>query len=257
MLSWSRRRQLMYLSIFSVIVLAILAIIYYVSKPVPTCFDGKQNQDELGVDCGGSCAVACASQITPLTVWWTRVFDAGNGTYDAAALVENQNAKFGTGDIAYVIRLFDKDNVLLAERSGTTFFSPQEKFVIYEAGIDTGVKIPTHAFLYFGNQAVWEKATYQALPLAFGAKDYSNSPQPRLATTLTNTSLNSLHQVAVVAVLSDADGNAVAASQTVVDVLAAGETKNLNFTWPTSFSPEPTVRDVYPKLSSFSTSSPN
>ena len=35
-----------------------------ISKPVPDCFDGIQNQGELGVDCGGPCLETCPSKMT-------------------------------------------------------------------------------------------------------------------------------------------------------------------------------------------------
>jgi len=251
MLSWARKRQIMYLGTILLIVLAILAGLYFYYKPLPTCFDGKKNQDELGVDCGGSCSKACSSQIVPLTTWWTRVFPTTPGNYDVAALVENQNSHFGVGKISYGIRLLDKNNVLLTERTGETFFNPQEKFVIYEANISTGSQVPATAFLYFFNSSPWQRVTFVPPTLTIGTKDYTNSPQPRLSAKVKNETLNLLRGTKFVAILSDENGNAFAASQTVLDTLAGNESKDLNFTWPTTFPTGPAVTDIYPKLNTF------
>lgn len=35
------------------------------AKTCESCFDGIQNQDELGVDCGGTCSASCATQRAP------------------------------------------------------------------------------------------------------------------------------------------------------------------------------------------------
>lgn len=248
MLSWARKRQIMYLGTILLVILVIVAGLYLYYKPLPTCFDGKQNQDELGVDCGGSCSKACSSQIVPLTTWWTRVFPTTPGNYDVAALVENQNSHFGVERIKYGIRLLDKNNVLLAERTGETFFNPQEKFVIYESNIVTGQQVPDKAFLYFYDSAPWQRVTFIPPTLTIGTKDYINSPQPRLSAKVKNETLKLLRGTKFVAVLSDENGNAFAASQTVLDILAGNETGELNFTWPTPFSSSVAVKDIYPKL---------
>ena len=248
MLSWARKRQIMYLGTILLIVVAIIAGLYFYYKPLPTCFDGKQNQDELAVDCGGICSKACPSQTVPITIWWTRVFPTTAGQVDVAALVENQNSHFGVTKINYIVRLYDKFNVLLTERTGETFFNPQEKFVIYEPNIDIGAQVPDKAFVYFDNSAVWQRMTFVPPALSIGTKDYTNTPQPRLSAKVTNNTLNLLRGTKFVAILSDENGNAFAASQTMLDTLSGNETSDLNFTWPTSFVTEPSVKDIYIKL---------
>ena len=48
--------------------------IYQSTRPVLTCFDKIQNQDEEGVDCGGKCQILCrADSIKPI-VYWQRFF---------------------------------------------------------------------------------------------------------------------------------------------------------------------------------------
>lgn len=253
-MSWSRARQLKFIFTFLLILAVIFSGLYFVYRPQPTCSDNKQNGTELGVDCGGTCSKACVNQLvvpTP-TIWWKRVFSSGApGKYDVAALVENQNAHFGTGRIAYIFRLYDKNDVLLAEKAGATFFNPQEKFVIYEPNVDTGAREPVKTFLYFDNKAVWQRVKFVPPALSIGAKTYAGSPKPALSAKATNESLELLRGTKFVAVLSDGDGNALAASQTVLDTLAPNETKVLNFTWLTPFTAEPAVKDIFPKLNLF------
>lgn len=250
-MSWARRRQIMYLTVIFGIIALITGSIYLIKKPVPSCSDGKMNQDELGVDCGGSCTKACSSQLVPLTIWWSRVFPVNKGIYDVAFLVENQNIRFGVQKIGYTIVVFDKFNVKIAEREGETFFNSREKFVIYEPNIDTKEQIADRAFLAFGDKAVWQKIKVTPPTISIGTKNYSNAPQPRLQTSVTNNSLDTLRGTKFVAVLSDQDGNALAASQTVVDVLSGNESRELNFTWPTPFSEGVAIIDIYPKLNLF------
>ena len=59
-MTWAAKRQLQYLSGFLAIILVIvLIIIAPYLRSDPTCFDGKQNGNEEGIDCGGSCDLIC------------------------------------------------------------------------------------------------------------------------------------------------------------------------------------------------------
>jgi hypothetical protein len=175
----------------------------------------------------------------------------GKGLYDFANLVENQNVRFGVTSIKYKVELYDKFNVLLAERKGETFFNPQEKFVIYEPNIDTKNQVPDKAFIYFDDSAIWQRIKVVPPSLSIGTKNYTHIPQPRLQSKVTNNSLEIIRGTKFVAVLSDSEGNALAASQTIVDALAGNETKELNFTWPATLFKEPAIIDIYPKLNLF------
>ena len=105
-------------------------LIYYF-QPEPTCFDKRQNQDEESVDCGGSCA-PCSEKIHDLTILWSRVFSVREGSYDAAALVENQNQFLASKKLVYAFKLYDKDNILVAIRENFTFVNAGEKLIIFE-----------------------------------------------------------------------------------------------------------------------------
>jgi len=249
-MSWARKRQIMYLSLIILVVASIAGAYWYWRLPLPACNDGVKNQDEAGVDCGGICSEirVCTNQILPLAIWWTRIMETNPYQYDVAALVENQNREYGVKKVKYVFRLYDNTNSLLGERTGETYFNPQEKFVVYEPNLDLGKRQPATASLFFYDYGTWQKIKLDLPKMTFGAKNYTNSPLPKLETTVTNNSLKTLRNAEFMAVLSSVDGNVMAVSQTLIDVLAVGETKSLIFTWPKSFSVEPVGKDIYPKL---------
>src|SRR5947209_735804 len=106
--SWSKQQQIAYfLIVFVTFVLITGYFYYYFLKPVPSCFDNKQNQGELGVDCGGTCAALCKSQTSNLLVLWSRSLQVRPGLYDAVAYVENPNSAAGLGQIGYTFTLYD------------------------------------------------------------------------------------------------------------------------------------------------------
>jgi hypothetical protein len=82
MSSWASRRRRLYfegaLGTFTLIVVAI----WFLNLERPTCFDGRNNQDELGVDCGGSCAIFCPAQVLGPVVRWSRMFEVTTGLYN-------------------------------------------------------------------------------------------------------------------------------------------------------------------------------
>ena len=59
----------------SIVILAIILIVglpaFLLLYKAPTCFDGKQNQGEGGIDCGGPCVKLCPSAFLPPEVIWT------------------------------------------------------------------------------------------------------------------------------------------------------------------------------------------
>lgn len=244
MLSWSVRRRLIYLAIALVVVAIMLVAAFIVFQKPPSCSDGQQNGDELGVDCGGSCPGVCTTEITPLKILWYRLFNLGPGKYDAAALVKNPNLKHSAGEINYIFRLWDKDNLLINSKRGKVFANPKEDLVIFVSRIDAGKKIPARVSFEFEDSPLWQKVDRVPPTLAFSNKRFANEPFPRLVATVKNDSLVTLRAVDVFAVLSDADQNAVAVSSTFLDELPAGESREVSFTWPAPLAQEVSFIDL-------------
>ena len=71
-------------------------VFFYYYQPA-TCRDGKQNQEEDGVDCGGPCSLICDAQSATPIVSWVRFFKIQDGFYNVASFVENPNAKSSCG----------------------------------------------------------------------------------------------------------------------------------------------------------------
>ncbi len=258
MLSWARRRQLGYFIALVVFFGLIILAWWYTHQTVPTCFDGLKNQDEREVDCGGVCVAACRADVKPLSVPWSRVFQTGVGTYDAAALVRNPNYAYGLREIEYKFRVYDDQGILITERSGKTSISPKEEFVIFEPNIATGARLAAEAYLYFAavDQGRWERLTALPPKINLTDKQYTASPYPKLLALAENDSLGKLKAIPFVAVLSDGSGNAYAASATFLETIDPHQTASLIFTWPPAAvgsSTLPATIDIYPKLNLFTT----
>lgn len=251
MFTWARRRQLYYLlgvlAFFAVIGL----ILFFIYKPKPTCFDGAKNQDEIGIDCGGSCALACAPDVLPLKIYWTRPLKVTDGWYDVVAVVENENINYGVRQARYTVYLYSQDHILLAKQTGATFINPAEKFVVFASRLKTGSSLATRAFLEFDNKLAWEKVESVPRVVNIERQDFTNLPRPQLRVKVTNLTLDPISRLRVSAVLSDNNNNALAASATFLDKLKAQETREFFLTWPMPLSVEPAFFELFWRLNSF------
>src|SRR3989304_2614562 len=107
-LSWRQKRKTLISSTLTILVVVFLAILIVPRlQPAPSCFDGKQNGDESGVDCGGSCALFCPNEVREPAVRFARVFPVTGNFYNALALVENQNPEAGLRSAAYEFKFYD------------------------------------------------------------------------------------------------------------------------------------------------------
>lgn len=212
----------------------------------PTCFDGQQNGGETGVDCGGPCARLCVQPT--VTALWTRVVPAGLGVYHAVALVRNPRSDAGTTALPYHFSLYDTNNVLVAERRGTMYLEPGEIVPLFEPDIVTGNRTPVRAFVDFG-QAVWTTMTAppQTVKVAALTSPADIMTSEMLSASVTNVTAVPLSSTVVTALLYDASGNVVNASQTIVSDLPALGTKTITFTWQQPFSGTVTRVELTPR----------
>jgi hypothetical protein len=106
-MSWRLRRQIIYLgSIFALLFLVFF--FFYKASQKPSCFDGKQNQGEEGVDCGGPCPLDC--EVKNLLLPKTNVLPPiiYSRTIDLIGLVENPNNKWALNDALATFYIYDK-----------------------------------------------------------------------------------------------------------------------------------------------------
>ena len=229
--SWGVRRQLIVIGVFAVFAFLVLGGIIYYFQPEPTCFDNRQNQDEEGVDCGGSCA-PCSEKIHDLTILWSMAFSVREGSYDAAALLDNQNQFLGSKKLVYAFKLYDKDNILIAVRENSTFIGAGEKFIIFEPDFAIQNRIPARAVLEL-REVRWEGAEPEALPIDLLSKDILLADAlPRLDVRIKNLSTNSIQNLEASAIVLDSSGAVLGASRTRLDLLEGLAESHLIFTWP-------------------------
>lgn len=258
-LSWAARRQFMIVGGFLGCILVIAAIIAYPHfTEKPTCFDGKQNGTEQGTDCGGGCSKLCPFQTTGVVVKWARAFSVTSTVASAVAYIENPNIHAAARNVPYQFKIYDENQQFIAERSGVAYIAPNGSSAIFEGGIKVGNRKPAFARFQFTSEPLWVTIDPRAEDIRIVPSDQlaaDTDSHPKLSGAVTNTSpLYTVANVNVIAVLYDANDNAVGASQTYLESLGPKEKQNVYFTWPGAFTEAPVRNEIIPRFDVFATS---
>lgn len=237
-MSWSSRRKSIYLGIFILLFLIIfIGIYYFFFYKTPTCSDGKQNQDEQGIDCGGSCKIICSFDTINPVILWTRYFKVLDGVYNVVALVENPNLNFEALSVPYSFKLYDNKNILISERTGSVDFLPRTITPIFERTILTGNRVPArNPSFEFKKFPDWLKTDEKQPKLAVKSKVLTNEDTiPRLEVVIENQTAQTVKNIEVTAIISDAEENAIAVSQSFIESLDKNKSEKVFFTWNDPF----------------------
>ncbi|HAT68649.1 MAG TPA: hypothetical protein DCS20_03450 [Candidatus Yonathbacteria bacterium] len=242
-MEWSQKRKVLYSLAFAAAIILLAAYpVYRKINPTPTCFDQRQNGDEVGVDCGGSCALYCRSQVKDLRVVWAKAFQVVPGRYDLGAYIENPNPNAGIKNARYTLRMFDSTGVILAEGEGSVEIPPMSTNLIFVGNVSASTT-PDRVEVEFMPEDLnrWTKA--QAVQSTLVSKNQTlknTDTKPRFDAMLLNTDLvNDAGYASIGAVIYDPARNPFAISRTYIEGVVRGGTEEIFFTWPTRFTKNP------------------
>lgn len=231
---WAFWRRVQYgvgLGIFLVLVGVLIYFQFFYSAA--NCFDGTQNGDERGVDCGGSCELVCAFDVTDPNVLWSRAFRVTDGLYNAVAYIENRNLDVGTTDLRYTFTLVDARGETITSRSGRTTLPPDSVYPVFEGRIAVGDRVPVQTFIELEPVTDWRAMGADRDAFVVESRELINADsQPRLDALVRNTTLEDKRDVELVATIFDARGNALTTSRTLVPLFEGRTARQVVFTWP-------------------------
>lgn len=233
MAQWSTRRKSTYaLGVLSVILILVVVPAYVLFYKAPTCTDGKMNQDELGVDCGGSCSRICSVSYVSPEIAWARADQIGEGLYNLGAYVKNVNLLGGVRRATYVFHAYDREGHLIAERKGAMTIPPHKNVIAFERAVNTQKSVPFKVTFEFTENLSWEKAIPADTTLVVVNRQYANTDTgSSLQAAIENRSLNAVKDILVQAILYDASGNVTGFSQSVIDSVGKNSQEYVAFTW--------------------------
>ena len=227
------------IGIFCVIFVTFIGFIVSLTISEPTCFDGKQNQKEKDIDCGGPCA-PCSEELIgeDLVVKSAHVVYGGDGKYDVVANIHNPNALYGGEVVYYTIEVVDGSSNTLATRNNKTFILPNENKYIVEVGIETNQK-PSSVKVSINN-VDWVKFTEFDSPQIivknqrFGLVE-NGSNYAEAFGLVSNDSPYDFHNIVINVILEDERGVPVAVNKTEMRTLDSNSQREFRLIWPHEF----------------------
>ena len=237
MMSWRFRRQLVAI-VFATMAVSLFAgsAIYFLAY-APSCTDGKMNGNEERTDCGGDCLPCLDVTVRDPVVLWTRFFALGDGKFDVAAYIRNENLR-SAGTLNYTLGLEDASGKVVAEQSGSVYLRPNERTVLFAPSLSASAP-PVRATLKT-SLASWQFGEPEQLGVTSAGYDIRFDPSPTLTLKIRNQMYVESEKLEISALLLDASGNVYALSRTVRNPIAGGATDEAVFTWPSgSFETSP------------------
>ncbi|MDP2655638.1 MAG: hypothetical protein Q8P17_03865 [bacterium] len=252
-MSWAAGRRFIILLIVGAVVAAFVAIVgiatFYKS---PSCSDSKQNQDETGVDCGGSCAYLCTEQKQPPTVLFTKAIKNGEGRVDVIAKIENKNADAAAKNVRYKVTLYSSDQSLIQEITGTMDIPPGVSVPVFVPNIPSGKQTVVNAFLDIDESSLqwfYMISSTRTMPTVSNIKQIGTISEPRIEAILTNASASVLSNIKAVVLVRNDKGDVIAASSTIILTIPAQGQATATFTWNSEFPEVPASIEVVPIVS--------
>lgn len=246
MISWSFKRQLVYLLIPLILVLGLFSFIFFrYIYTAPTCFDGIKNGDETGRDCGGSCQLLCTADSLPPIVYWSESFLVADSVWNASAYVENPNIASEARQVGYIFYLYDEKNTLITSVEGETIIPKNKKFLVFYPSIDTGGRVVRRTEFEFTGPITWvvPSTTEPEMKITHGAIQ-RESTSPLISGTIENTGAVPTGKVELSVIVYDGRGNAIGTSRTYTDSIPVRESAVFGFTWPRPFKQTEVVCEV-------------
>ena len=236
-----RIKQLIYGSGYLAVIFLILFAVYSIwFKLAPTCFDGRKNQGEAGIDCGGPCNTCEIKTLSPVTASWVKYFSAESKTIIAAE-IKNLNPNYGARKFTYAFDIYGKNEEKIKTIFGTSFIYPAEiKYLVEFLEInpkDIGkVQISFADFNDFDWAPKDDFFKPEIEPREISVKINPVGDKIEANGKVVNKSAFSLSKVKVIAFLATANNIFISASQTELENLAAFDSRPFTVSFPKGVS---------------------
>ncbi|EKE16092.1 MAG: hypothetical protein ACD_11C00031G0004 [uncultured bacterium] len=243
MLDPRNKKRIIIISIYVIIFSLIIFSLYKIIIPKPTCSDGKQNQNEKGIDCGGSCVPCNDIQIVnDLEIKEKEFVYGGNNTYDILIKINNPNNNVGSSAFLYEAVLKNETGNVLIAKNGENFILPAETKYILISGLSVKEgEVPKTVDFNISN-IKWEKfSEYQKPRLEIYNKRYSeisDGTGVEAYGILKNQSQFDFNSIKIDVVLRDESNKLVALNSTQINTIRSGEERDFKLTWPYKMSSE-------------------
>ena len=214
----------------AIIILGVMLYVYVRREdPLPTCSDAIQNQNEVGIDCGGACQVSCSNTYRPISVKYARALKVKDDTYDLVAMIENTNLGSYPKEVEYTMTAYNTNGEKSAEVKGKTFLNTASQVPVILQNVNSAVPI-NKVFLNIDTAVMYDKADSKSSKVKLVSSAYNDDTKV-MTIKVKNTGDISIRNVSIRGVITDSLDSAVAAGQRQISQMSAGEEKEVTITW--------------------------
>ncbi len=176
-----------------------------------------------------------------MQIGWARSFEVSPGWWSALAYIQNPNFDMRTGQTPYRVTLYDREGSLILKREGLISINRESVVPVFVGRLNVESRTPYRTSFEWLSPPSWYKApkVYQVTSEEQMFAQVGGGEE--LQVTMNNHEPIPLRDVSVVAIVYDTDDNAMAVSETYIDLLSARGKKRVTFSWPQAF-PAPVGR---------------
>jgi len=213
---------LLYLAILGGIVFGFYLIFI---RPAPSCFNGVQDQGELGVDCGGPCRAPCVPERGVTPVDGVAVLPIDVGHVSLLAQVQNPNLNLAAWSFTYTLSITDKTGNPLHSLYGHSYMYAGEAKYLFAVKVDmppatigrADIQIGSTTWVYVADMGDTPSLAVQAL------ETMTSSSSLTVSGVVANNDITSFPQVTILAIFKNQSGSIVGLSQTQISNLSLNE----------------------------------
>lgn len=231
-------KQLLYGGLFLLIFIGVVFVIYSLFfRSEPSCFDMKQNQREEGIDCGGPCENVCLPegfrQIELID--GVKLFRPAAGRLSILADIQNPNEAVAARNFEYRFEIYDDGGKLIRRATGRSFiYSREVKRLAEFLKLGTADLGAVSRVEFQIENAEWVRADDFPKPAITVQEQRLNAGGDALQVTgrIANSDTVRFPAVTVLAVFYGQLGKPVGVSETELDDLMPGESRQFTIAHP-------------------------
>ena len=231
-------KQIIYGVFYLLVWSGLIAGVYFLFlKPAPSCFDKIQNQDEAGVDCGGSCNKVCVpKEIREIElVGHVLTFPIDKNHSSLLAQIKNPNFAYAARNFKYTFSFYDTNGQIVKSFEGRSFIYASEIKYILVPNAELNIQGSLSRIDFAVRDIEWDSADNFRGPPIIVSQDFKTSIQGKnlfVEGRMTNNDTITFPDTTVIAIFSGNFGQTAGASETAVNNLSPNESRPFSILYP-------------------------